>query len=61
MKNKDLKKMTNDESVNKINSLKKDLFNLRFRKVNGQVQDTAKITQIKTDVARLLTKLNSKK
>ena len=61
MKNKDLKKMTNDESVNKINSLKKDLFNLRFRKVNGQVEDTAKITQIKTDVARLLTKLNSKK
>ena len=61
MKNKDLKKMTNDESVNKINSLKKDLFNLRFRKINGQVEDTAKITQIKTDVARLLTKLNSKK
>ena len=61
MKNKDIKKMTNDESENKINSLKKDLFNLRFRKVNGQVQDTAKITQIKTDVARLLTKLNSKK
>tara|TARA_Y100000590_G_scaffold353296_1_gene406147 strand:- start:422 stop:607 length:186 start_codon:yes stop_codon:yes gene_type:complete len=61
MKNKDIKKMTNDESENKINSLKKDLFNLRFRKVNGQVEDTAKITQIKTDVARLLTKLNSKK
>ena len=61
MKNKDIKKMTNDESVNKINSLKKDLFNLRFRKINGQVEDTAKITQIKTDVARLLTKLNSKK
>ena len=59
MKNKDIKKMTNDESTNKINSLKKDLFNLRFRKVNGQVEDTAKITQIKTDVARLLTKLNS--
>ena len=61
MKNKEIKKMTNDESVNKINSLKKDLFNLRFRKVNGQVEDTAKITQIKTNVARLLTKLNSKK
>jgi large subunit ribosomal protein L29 len=61
MKNKEIKKMTNDESVNKINSLKKDLFNLRFRKVNGQVEDTAKITQIKTNVARLLTKLNRKK
>ena len=53
--------MTNDEVINKINSLKKDLFNFRFRKVNGQVEDTAKISQIKNDVARLLTTLNTKK
>ena len=61
MKNKEIKKMTNDEVINKINSLKKDLFNFRFRKVNGQVEDTAKISQIKNDVARLLTTLNTKK
>ena len=61
MKNKEIDKLSADELNNKINSLKKDLFNFRFRKVNGQVEDTAKISQIKNDVARLLTTLNTKK
>ena len=52
--------MTVDELKNKINSLKKDLFNFRFRKVNGQLTDTAKVSQIKRDVARLLSTLNNK-
>ena len=60
MKNKDIQKLTTDEIKNKINSLKKDLFNFRFRKVNGQLEDTAKVSQIKNDVAKLLTKLNKK-
>ena len=61
MKNEEIKKMSNDELKNKVNSLKKDLFNFRFRKVNGQLEDTAKISQIRSDVARLLTKINKKK
>ena len=60
MKNKEINKLSIDELKNKINSLKKDLFNFRFRKVNGQIEDTAKISTIKKDVAKLLTKLNSK-
>ena len=43
MKNKEIKKLTEDEISKKINSLKKDLFNFRFRKVNGQLVDTAKV------------------
>jgi large subunit ribosomal protein L29 len=61
MKNKEIKKMSNDELKNKVNSLKKDLFNFRFRRVNGQLEDTAKISQIRSDVARLLTTINKKK
>jgi len=61
MKNEEIKKMSNDELKNKVNSLKKDLFNFRFRKVNGQLEDTAKISQIRSDVARLLTTINKKK
>ena len=61
MKTKEIKKMSDDELRNKVNSLKKDLFNFRFRKVNGQLEDTAKISQIRTDVARLLTTINKKK
>ena len=60
MKNAEIKKLSLDELKNKINSLKKDLFNFRFRKVSGQIESTAKISQIKRDVAKLLTTLNQK-
>ena len=60
MKNKEVEKLSTDEIQNKILSLKKDLFNFRFRKVNGQIDDTAKVSTIKKDVAKLLTKLNKK-
>ncbi len=60
MKSKEINKLSKDELKNKINSLKKDLFNLRFRKVNGQIDDTAKVSTIKKDVAKLFTKLNKK-
>ena len=60
MKNKEINKLSKDELKNRINSLKKDLFNFRFRKVNGQLEDTAKVSTIKKDVAKLLTKLNNK-
>ena len=61
MKNKEINKLTIDELKSKINSLKKDLFNFRFRKVNGQLTDTSKVSIIKKDVAKMKTKLNRKK
>ena len=61
MKSKVVKKMTTDEMINKINSTKKDLFNLRFKKMNGQLTDTAKISELKRDVAKMLTKINESK
>jgi len=61
MKNKEIKKLTEDEINKKINSLKKDLFNFRFRKVNGQLVDTAKVSQTKKDLAKLFTQMNNKK
>ena len=60
MKNKQIDKLNIDEIKSKINSLKKDLFNFRFRKVNGQLESTAKVSLIKKDVAKLLTALNQK-
>ena len=60
MKNKQIEKLSVDELKSKINSLKKDLFNFRFRKVNGQMEDTSKVSQIKKNVAKLLTKLHKK-
>ena len=60
MKNKEIKRLTIDELQNKIVSLKKDLFNFRFRKANGQLDDTAKVSELKKDVAKLFTLLNQK-
>ena len=61
MKNQEIKKLTVDELKNKVNTLKKDLFNFRFRKVNGQLEDTAKVSIIKKNIAKILTKLNKEK
>ena len=61
MKSKEINKLTEDELKNKVNSLKKDLFNFRFRKVNTQIADTSKISQLKKDLAKVMTNLNKKK
>ena len=61
MKNKEINKLNKDEIATKVSSLKKDLFNFRFRKINGQIENTSKVSVTKKDIARLLTKLNIKK
>ena len=60
MKNKEIIKLSSDELKNKLSSIKKDLFNFRFRKINGQIEDTSKISQLKRDLAKVRTKLNKK-
>ena len=61
MKNKEIKKLTKDQLEKKVNSLKKALFNLRFRKINGQIENPSKFADLKKEVARTLTNLNIKK
>tara|TARA_B110000014_G_C20003736_1_gene520209 strand:- start:14 stop:199 length:186 start_codon:yes stop_codon:yes gene_type:complete len=60
MKVKEIQKLNKEELIKKVDSLKKDLFNLRFRKVNNQLEDPAKVSQIKKQVAAHLTILNKK-
>ena len=60
MKNKEIKKLTKDQLVKQLDILKKDLFNLRFRKINGQVENPAQVSDLKKQVARVLTKMNIK-
>ena len=61
MKNKEINKFTNDELENKLNKLKKDLFNMRFKKANGPLEDTSKLSLVRRDVAKILTKINKKR
>jgi len=55
MKKKEIKKITKDQAVKDIDKLKKDLFNFRFQKINGQLKSTNKISETKRTIARLKT------
>ena len=55
MKKKIDKKMTNAQATKQIGLLKKDLFNFRFQKINGQIKSPSKISETKKNIARLKT------
>ncbi len=61
MKKKDIKKLTKDQSIREIDKLKKDLFNMRFKKINGQLQNLAEYSTIKKNIARLYNIKGNKK
>ena len=60
MKKQEIKKLSKDEVLKNIEKLKKDLFNFRFQKVNGQVKSPAKISETKKNIARLKTMIEVK-
>ena len=60
-KKKEDKKLTKDQAEKKILSLKKDLFNLRFKKINNQINNPAQFNQIKKSIARIYTTLKNTK
>ena len=47
MKKKELKKLTKDQAIKTIDKLKKDLFNFRFQKTNGQLTSSSKVNTTK--------------
>ena len=53
-------KLNGEQAIKKIQVLKKDLFNIRFKKINGQVENPAQYNEIKKRIARLYTTLNVK-
>ena len=61
MKTKEINKLSNDELEKKLNTLKKDLFNIRFKKINNQINNPAQYSQIKKSIARLYTTIKNSK
>ena len=55
MKAKEIKEMTNDELVAKLDALKEELFNLRFRHATGQLENPNVLNSVKKDIARVKT------
>ena len=60
MKKQEIKKLSKDEILKNIDKFKKDLFNLRFQKINSQIKNSSKINQTKKDIAKLKTLLKGK-
>jgi len=59
--NKKNKTLTKDQAIKKIGELKKNLFNIRFKKVNGQIENPSQYRTIKKDIARLYNNTKSVK
>ena len=60
-KKKEDKKLTKSQSEKKILLLKKDLFNIRFKKINNQVENPAQYNEIRKNIARLYTTIKNNK
>jgi large subunit ribosomal protein L29 len=60
MKASDVRAMTADQLSDELEKLNKERFNLRFQKATGQIENTARIRQIRRDVARIKTAQHSR-
>lgn len=61
MKPVDLRTKTDDELIEQLRGLKKEAFNLRFQQASGQLENTARVQQVRRDVARIKTILREKR
>jgi large subunit ribosomal protein L29 len=55
MKAEDIRAKSPDEIADDLARLKKEQFNLRFQRATGQLEKTARIRQVRRDIARLKT------
>lgn len=55
MKASDTRAMTADQLGDQLATLKKEQFNLRFQKATGQLEKTARVKEVRRDIARIKT------
>ena len=61
MKAKELRDLTSEELMSKLNDFKSELFSLSFQLATGQLENTARIKMVKKDIARVKTILAERK
>jgi len=61
MKSKDIRNMREDELVSKDKELVQELFNLKFQLHTGRLENTAKLSSLRKDIARVKTILRENK
>jgi large subunit ribosomal protein L29 len=55
MKSQEVRLLTDDQRSEEMERLKKEQFNLRFQRATGQLENTARVRQIRRDIARIQT------
>lgn len=55
MKISDMRNLTNDELVKRLDDAKEEAFNLRFQQASGQLEDTNRLRTLRRDIARIHT------
>ena len=60
MKSREIRDMSEEEILNALEDQKEALFNLRFQKASGQLEDTTVPRRTRRDIARLKTILRQK-
>ena len=60
MELKKMREMTEVELNNELAKMKKELFNLRFQHVTGQLEDPVKMREVKREIARVKTIIREK-
>jgi large subunit ribosomal protein L29 len=58
---RELQELSMDELSQKERDLKEELFNLRFQRATGQLENLMRLTQVKRDIARVKTVLREQK
>jgi large subunit ribosomal protein L29 len=61
MKATDARAKTEDELTGELDVLGKEIFNLRFQRANGQLENTARVRQVRRDIARIKTLLGERR
>jgi large subunit ribosomal protein L29 len=56
-KHEDLRRMTQDQLKAELLNLKKEAFNLRFQRASGQLENTARVRDVRRTIARIRTLL----
>ena len=57
----DLRARSEDELTEEVDTLGKEIFNLRFQRASGQLENTARVRQVRRDIARIKTILGERR
>jgi large subunit ribosomal protein L29 len=61
LKASDLRTRSQDELSDQVDTLGKEIFNLRFQRASGQLENTARVRQVRRDIARIKTILGERR